>query len=475
MELYRDATWILEYLDSQAEKKRQVSGSLQAVIARCSAKYKCVSDKKRLHALLSSLLRVRNPLERVLEQSGIYREIPKGREGRPAFDKRTLLLVCNDLLVSRHGRIQMGRHPLKRYVLKFTDKLRDELLNVETDMGIKSLADLAPTVKKEDIPPVRWIRINPLRCDDNDVETVHRQLINQYPKIVQRWQELHRGSIYIDEFVPNLYGLHPEEKLINNELYKEGKIIIQDRGSCFPAHILSPKANDVVADACAAPGNKTTHVAACLALSSKSDVIKGKVYAFERDPERAKTLEKMVQIAGCDKMVEVQIGDFTKLVTAETFADVTCLLVDPSCSGSGVFGRSAVDSWNEQGAGSKKRSRLAKLASFQFSIVKHALKLPSARRVVYSTCSVHAEENEQVVADLLQDSDVQRQGWKLAPRSKVIPTWERRGISAEFEEKMPRAKFTVGDCEALADSCIRAQPKEDGGIGFFAVCFERDF
>ena len=102
-------------------------------------------------------------------------------------------------------------------------------------------------------------------------------------------------------------------------------------------------------------------------------------------------------------------ADFTT-TKPEDFPDVTGLVVDPSCSGSGIFGRALEDSHNEEEIENVNTERLNKLAGFQFAIMKHALLFPSARKVVYSTCSIHAQENERVVVDLLLDPEVNRRG-----------------------------------------------------------------
>ena len=119
------------------------------------------------------------------------------------------------------------------------------------------------------------------------------------------------------------------------------------------------------------------------------------------------------------------------------------------------------------------KTRLAKLSSFQFQVVKHAMSFPDAKRLVYSTCSIHAEENERVVIDLLLDEDVKKGGWKVASRDSVIPNWPRRGLVEEFKDVF-RDSVSDEECKRMADGCIRVAPIVDGGIGFFAVSFERD-
>jgi 25S rRNA (cytosine2278-C5)-methyltransferase len=89
-------------------------------------------------------------------------------------------------------------------------------------------------------------------------------------------------------------------------------------------------------------------------------------------------------------------------------------------------------------------------AKFQLSIILHAFKFPKATRIVYSTCSIHQQENEDVVFKALQ-SNTQ---WKLSP---AFPDWKRRG-----NQVFPGS-----------ENCLRASPEEDNTLGFFVACFER--
>lgn len=56
----------------------------------------------------------------------------------------------------------------------------------------------------------------------------------------------------------------------------------------------------------------------------------------------------------------------------------------------------------------------------------------SVKRVVYSTCSIHAEEDEHVIMKALASKEAKARGWTLAPRSEVLPAWERRGRPSEM-------------------------------------------
>lgn len=82
-------------------------------------------------------------------------------------------------------------------------------------------------------------------------------------------------------------------------------------------------------------------------------------------------------------------------------------------------------------------------------LVSHALTLPSLERLVYSTCSVHPEENEQVVGRVLPVA--KQLGFRLAT---ALPGWQRRGLP--------------GHCKGHR-KLLRADPEQDLTDGFF-VC-----
>jgi 25S rRNA (cytosine2278-C5)-methyltransferase len=69
-----------------------------------------------------------------------------------------------------------------------------------------------------------------------------------------------------DDHIPDLLLFPPQCQFHDDPSYKSGKIILQDKASCFPAVVLAPPANDdsVVIDATAAPGNKTSHLSALM-------------------------------------------------------------------------------------------------------------------------------------------------------------------------------------------------------------------
>ena len=347
---------------------------------------------------------------------------------------------------------------------------------------------------------------------------------------------------HVDEHIPDLIAIPSDVEITQCQAYRTGQLILQDKASCFPAYLLRCRADGgVVIDACAAPGNKTTHLAAILAENAKLSADGrpyGKVIACEKDASRSQTLEKMVDLAGVADVVALkQKQDFTKLnPDGREYTDVTALLLDPSCSGSGMIGRdggsgipvhlpsttamvpsstskkrkrtahvvaatseitpaiSPADSAITGQAPSnvaedtadKLAARLDNLSAFQLRLLQHAMAFPSAQRIVYSTCSIHSEENEHVLVAALRSPIAREQGWRVLRRADQVEglrKWRLRGQRAAIETMISSHAVSEQSCndqvkldvDELTEACIRCDKDgEDGTMGFFVVGFERD-
>lgn len=441
------------YFDAEKYISSSDKGSVQSRIFGDSR----LANPKHVFALVISTLKFKDYIVQIIKTSKI-KDAPNIKKLR--VSNELLMLLTHDLLFSTKGRIQSGRHPIKDAFLLNKTRLHSELIKLKLKYKAINVGDLPNVYSTDDETPIRWFRINTLKTTTKVFFETHAFFKQLRP--VDQTQEIQLGTIYRDAYIPYLYGVDPKEKIMTTEAYKAGQIIIQDRASCFPAHILFDDPHfqpTSVIDACAAPGNKTTHIASYL---NKSDSV---VYAFERDPKRVQILKKMCKTATNKSTIQITHLDFLN-TDPNDFANVTGLVVDPSCSGSGIFGRALEDSL-EQANEELSSERLLKLSKFQFKIMKHALMFPHAQKVVYSTCSIHPQENERVVVDLLMDQDIAKV-WELAPRSMVISNWHRRGWEQEFT-----ALATDKTALELAGGCVRALPQEDGGIGFFAACFIR--
>lgn len=336
---------------------------------------------------------------------------------------------------------------------------------------------------------------------------------------------------FLDPHIPNLLALPSKADLSKTKGYNTGRIIFQDKASCFPAYLLDPKPEDGdIIDGCAAPGNKTTHLAAILTEKTTRDERKDmtqKVIAFERDKMRTLTLEKMVTLAASDNIVSIKGSHDFLEAQPEKFANVGAILLDPSCSGSGIVGRDdalqihlpdpeVVPTSMAKASKSKKRKRsdkdekkaksqpsetlklelddtaeeetpddenskraerLASLSAFQLKILTHAMRFPNTRKITYSTCSIHFEENEGVVFKALDSTEAKKFGWTILKRDDQVSglkQWPRRGVweDGKLDE---RANTTDQQKQEVLDGCIRCdKATEDGTMGFFVAGFVRE-
>ena len=365
----------------------------------------------------------------------------------------------------------------------------------------------------------RWVRINTIKT------TVNEQLNTTFAdyKPIGSLEELLKNNsshgdklLHVDLHVPNLIALSPSADLSKTSAYLNGQIILQDKASCFPAYLLDPSPNDGdCVDACAAPGNKTTHLAA---IAHYDDATRRPtIYACERDKDRALILERMVCTAGAQTNVVIKASqDFLRTNPAQPpWNTVGALLLDPSCSGSGILGRSETlkvvlpsreknrlcpprSKKRKRKAPAKSNSivgetpevpeeipiseteapdylsvRLAALSTFQLKLLLHAFEFPKARKITYSTCSVHAEENEHVVLNALGSPTAKRRGWYILRRAEQISgmrAWAVRGDLQACKEVMDGKGI-----EAIAEACIRCvMGTKEGTQGFFVAAFVRD-
>jgi 16S rRNA (cytosine967-C5)-methyltransferase len=155
------------------------------------------------------------------------------------------------------------------------------------------------------------------------------------------------------------------------------------------ARALDPQPGERVLDVCAAPGGKSTHLAALM------DGV-GELVAVERNPRRAGMLARTAQRLRAGN-VRVELGDAT-LVRAQG-ADFDRVLVDPPCSGLGTLQAHPDLRWRMQPA------RLPALELAQTRILTAAAQAVRPGGVlVYSTCTISATENERRIAAFLDAS-----------------------------------------------------------------------
>jgi 16S rRNA (cytosine967-C5)-methyltransferase len=170
---------------------------------------------------------------------------------------------------------------------------------------------------------------------------------------------------------------------------KEGLYIIQDEASQLITAILDPKPGERILDACAAPGGKTTHIAQRMGNQ-------GEIFALDLNQEKLALIEEISQRLGI-KIIKIIKGDAAQSLPISQELRFDRILADVPCSGFGTLRKNPDLKWR------RKEKDIRRLSELQFSILNHlSAYVKEGGVLVYSTCTVFHEENEDVVEKLLK-------------------------------------------------------------------------
>lgn len=210
-----------------------------------------------------------------------------------------------------------------------------------------------------------------------------------------------------------------EEEIRKLEIYENGEIYLQSLSSMLPPIILEPKAGENILDMTAAPGGKTTEIAA---LTEN----KAYITACEKNKIRAERLKFNLQKQGV-KSANIMVEDARKLSDYFSFDKI---LLDAPCSGSGtenIFDKNF------------SKELVERSVKFQEELLSKALKiLKPGGEMVYSTCSILKQENEKVLERVLSKGnariepitvqDIEVLPSKIAGTITVCPTENYEGF-----------------------------------------------
>lgn len=177
-----------------------------------------------------------------------------------------------------------------------------------------------------------------------------------------------------------------EKELQELDIYKEGEIYLQSLSSQLPPIFLNPKENEMILDMTAAPGGKTTEIAA---LSNN----KAMITAIEKNKIRSERLQYNIDKQGAKK-VTVLNTDARNLNEYFMFDKI---LLDAPCSGSGTITNNNFNSFNED--------LVNRSIKFQTTLINEAIKhLKVGGELIYSTCSILSCENDEIIKSILNSN-----------------------------------------------------------------------
>ena len=231
--------------------------------------------------------------------------------------------------------------------------------------------------------------------------------------------------------------LRDKPALNKHPMFLDGAVEVQDEGSQLVGLLVEPRRGEMVVDFCAGAGGKTLQMGAAMASS-------GRLYAFDVSDKRLANLGPRLKRSGLSNVFPQRIANENDAKVKRLRGKIDRVLVDAPCTGLGTLRR------NPDLKSRQTEDALAELAAKQASILAAAATLVKpGGRLVYATCSLLAEENEDIVqAFLASHAD-----FVLVPAAEVL---ERQGI------KLPRT-----------DQYLRLYPHVHDTDGFFAAVMER--
>lgn len=234
--------------------------------------------------------------------------------------------------------------------------------------------------------------------------------------------------------------------ITKTQAFRSGQIVIQDEASQLIAALVGQNAlheKSSILDCCAAPGGKT------LAIADHNP--EANITAVELHPHRARLLQRLLHAHSSSARIQILTADSQHLPFSQQFDRV---LADVPCSGTGTLARNPEIKWR------LTPKDLVELPHRQLAILRKALAQVAPRgRLIYSTCSMEKEENENVVAQALSENK----------------SFRLLDCRTELNRLKDSGELTWPELTSLTSGLyLRTIPGVHPCDGFFAAVFERN-
>lgn len=242
-----------------------------------------------------------------------------------------------------------------------------------------NIEEVEQICKNSNLKPQVTIRINKLK-------TNKEELMAKLKK-----QNIECEDINVNEKLTEDFLIINKIKNIENlDLFKDGYFTVQDISAGLTAKILNPKPNEVVLDACSAPGGKTTYMAELMKN-------KGTIEAWDIHQHRTKLVEQNAKRLGIN-IIKTQVKD-ASIYDENLNEKFDKILLDVPCLGIGVIKRKPDIKWQ------RKIEDIEEITKIQKLILEKCSKyLKHGGELVYSTCSILKEENENIISEFLKEN-----------------------------------------------------------------------
>ncbi|MBI5206183.1 MAG: 16S rRNA (cytosine(967)-C(5))-methyltransferase RsmB [Candidatus Firestonebacteria bacterium] len=263
--------------------------------------------------------------------------------------------------------------PIKYYSLSFSHP--EWLIKLYLEKFGENLTE--QICEANNITPPLSVRINTLKISKDEIRNILKEKGFEFKE---------------SNFIPEVFHiiLKSESSLWEMDEYTKSLFQIQDESSALVGLALNPGEEDIVIDLCAGPGGKITHLAAL--MNNKGVLVGCDIY-----PARLKAVEQSSSNFGI-KNIKLFLGDARKIFPGDFKEKADKVLADVPCSGLGVLRRRLDARWN------KDQKDLNKFPELQYEILETGYNcLKSGGTVVYSTCTIIPEENENIIYKFLEN------------------------------------------------------------------------
>jgi 16S rRNA (cytosine967-C5)-methyltransferase len=251
---------------------------------------------------------------------------------------------------------------------------------------------------------------------------------------VQRFAS-ERADIEVTPYSPLGIRMPQKMNISRHPLFVDGKIEVQDEGSQLLAQLVAPRRGEMVADFCAGAGGKSLAMGALMRNT-------GRIYAFDVSEKRLQNLGVRLKRSGLSNL-------HSQLITSESDPKLKRLqgkfdrvLVDAPCSGLGTLRRNPDLKWRQT------PQDIAELTAKQQSILGRAARLvKNGGKLVYATCSLLKEENEQIVEAFLSNNP----DFRLANASDILAQQQIALDTGDYLKLLPHIHHTDGFFAAVLE------------------------
>ena len=203
-------------------------------------------------------------------------------------------------------------------------------------------------------------------------------------------KENHKVNTNIVSNIPNALVVEENKILTHLDIYKKGWFEIQDLNSQKISIFTNPKPNSLIIDACAGSGGKTLHLATIMKNT-------GRIIATDSSDKKRKQLEKRLKRNGIS-IVEY-LNSENEYFFKKFNNSANIVIIDAPCSGLGVIKRNPVAKWH------MNPKRIKQLVGIQKQILqKYAPLVKSRGNLVYATCSIFPNENQNQIKNFLKSN-----------------------------------------------------------------------